>query len=197
MAYGPFPWPPKIFVHYFVSGNSPWFWAFQVSEIGSCNYYCNSKYLYSHFDAFCALFFQLILYIFLMFPIFLEYVFKYLAFQFLQSVRIAPGRWWCAIRKRASTEPCTLPMAQQYHSWRQSNQRVLWRWRCFVTLADIDGGKGVLYGIFKETFICVYMYILYNKGPIEVYIYMLWLSLWFMVMDVTEEEPVFFLNILW
>lgn len=58
-------------------------------------------------------------------------------------------------------------------------------------------GEGVLYGIFKETFMGVYMYILYNKGPIEVYIYMLWLSLWFMVMDVTEEEPVFFLNILW
>lgn len=53
-----------------------------------------------------------------------------------------------------------------------------------MTLADIDGvwmfgllvgkwGEGVLYGIFKETFMGVYMYILYNKGPIEVYIYML------------------------
>ena len=78
---------------------------------------------------------------------------------------------------------------------------VSWRWQTLMAFGCLDywlgkWGEGVLYGIFKETFMGVYMYILYNKGPIEVYIYVLWLSLWYMVMDVTEEEAVF-LNILW
>lgn len=166
----------KMFVQYFVSGNllvsGPSMWVKYDLAITTAQYI----YAYSHSSILC---FVLSIHS-QKFPILLEYVFKYLAFQFRNNpsgLRPAAG----GARSANGFAPSYVP--GRWHSSTTGGARATnesfedgglsWHWQTLMVwmfgfFAWGNGGKGLLYGILKETFIGVYMYIvyiLYNKAP--------------------------------